>query len=267
MKQSMIIGNSSGKMTKQPNLGQKLFACRLIEKSNRMKSIIAAVAMINILLCCGCSDENTPPPPSVKPVASGTFVDPRDGFNYDWVRFNGLDWTVQNSHFQTSENSYGVYVLDQAIGETSEETTAKTVLKYGYLYTYEGALEAAPEGWRIPTDSDWTKLEEALGTSAEDAAKADWRGQYAGMLMTQGKEGTGLSFQYSGYWTATTSSYGSAYRLMGAYGFYWTATEDSSKGKEFSYYRKIMYNSPQVFRYSCDKKNMLSVRFVRDASN
>jgi uncharacterized protein (TIGR02145 family) len=232
-----------------------------------MKSIYAVIILINILFCCGCSDNDTESVPSVKPEASGSFVDDRDGFTYNWVRYNGLDWTVENSHYQTSENTFGVYIVNQVLGESSEETDAKTIAKYGYLYTYQGALEAAPDGWRVPTDDDWKKLEEALGTSAAEADKTDWRGTYAGTLMAQGEDGAGLRFQYSGYWSATTSSFGSPYRLMGAYGFYWTSTEDTAKGNKFSYYRKIVYNNSQVFRYSCDKSNMLSVRFVRDSSN
>ena len=263
MKENTIFGKLPKSMIKKSCELLPILASTL----NSMRSTVALVTILVVCMSYGCSNDDNASLPTVKPEASGTFVDPRDGFNYNWVRFNGLDWTVEKSHFQTSENTYGVYVLNQTIGETSEETTARTIAKYGYLYNYEGALEAAPEGWRVPTDNDWKKLEEALGTSTEDADKTDWRGQNAGTLMTQGKDGTGLSFQYSGYWTATTSSFGSPYRLMGAYGFYWTATEDTSKGDAFSYYRKIVYNSPQVFRYSGDKKNMLSVRFVRDASN
>ena len=49
--------------------------------------------------------------------------------------------------------------------------------EYGYLYTLEGARKAVPEGWRIPTDADWKKLEKALGmTDAECNEFETWRG-------------------------------------------------------------------------------------------
>ena len=33
--------------------------------------------------------------------------------------------------------------------------------QYGFLYTYEAALRALPEGWRLPTDEDWKALDES----------------------------------------------------------------------------------------------------------
>lgn len=39
---------------------------------------------------------------------------------------------------------------------------------YGLLYTYDAALAAIPEGWRLPSDADWKNLEKALGMTAEE---------------------------------------------------------------------------------------------------
>ena len=47
-----------------------------------------------------------------------------------------------------------------------------------FLYTYEGALKAVPEGWRLPTDDDWKKLEATLGMSVSQIGMLDeWRGK------------------------------------------------------------------------------------------
>lgn len=209
-----------------------------------------------------CSHDNDELP-SVTPEATGTMTDARDGFTYHWVRYGGLDWTVENSHFKTSEGTYGIYAQAGLIGDDNAEYDTRTVEKYGYLYNYDGVKEAAPEGWRVPTDEDWKKLEKALGMSADDAEGLEWRGSNEGTLMHSGD--SGLNMLYAGYYTYTTTSYGSSYRLISAYGFYWTSTEDTAKGGDYAYYRKLFYNYGGVFRYSCQKKNMLSVRFVRDA--
>lgn len=49
--------------------------------------------------------------------------------------------------------------------------------KYGLLYTLDAARKAVPEGWRIPTDEDWKKLEMALGMPASECDHLEeWRG-------------------------------------------------------------------------------------------
>lgn len=52
--------------------------------------------------------------------------------------------------------------------------------KYGLLYTLDAARKAVPEGWRIPTDEDWKKLERALGMITSDLDRMEeWRGSAA----------------------------------------------------------------------------------------
>lgn len=58
---------------------------------------------------------------------------------------------------------------------------------YGFLYSLEGARKAVPEGWRLPTDEDWKKLEATLGMSAEDLDKLEaWRGTGIGTALKMG---------------------------------------------------------------------------------
>lgn len=232
-----------------------------------MKTLHIANIILCILFCTGCDKENEETLPVVKPEATGEMIDARDQFNYHWVRYNGLDWTIENSHYKTTEGSYAIYVDNQIIGESEDERNSKTLAKYGYLYTYQGALEAAPDGWRVPTDDDWKNLEKTLGMSKNEAEDTEWRGKYTAELMKQDGEGTSLNFLCAGFWTVSISSYTSPFHLIGVYGLYWSSTEDTLKSNEYVYYRKIVYNSSKVFRYSIDKANMLSVRFVRDSDS
>ena len=60
---------------------------------------------------------------------------------------------------------------------------------YGLLYTYDAALAAIPEGWRLPSDADWKNLEKALGMTAEEVEKQDvWRGERQAVLLKEGEE-------------------------------------------------------------------------------
>ncbi len=52
------------------------------------------------------------------------------------------------------------------------------VKSYGFLYSYDAALKAVPDGWRLPTDDDFTTLERTLGLPADEAGlKEAWRGE------------------------------------------------------------------------------------------
>ena len=57
--------------------------------------------------------------------------------------------------------------------------------RFGCLYRLDQAFEAVPEGWRLPTDEDWQKLERHFGMSADEAAGLDWRGNVGGLMKTE----------------------------------------------------------------------------------
>jgi len=48
---------------------------------------------------------------------------------------------------------------------------ADSTKKYGPLYTWEAANVSCPEGWHLPSDSDWKTLERSLGMSDFDVDK------------------------------------------------------------------------------------------------
>ncbi len=229
----------------------------------KLYSVIAGMCLM--CLSFGCSDDDTAGLPVVTPETTGTYTDERDGYEYHWVRIGGLDWMVENSHYDLGdENNCRFYVSYENYESSFPEDEWSG--KYGFLYSYQGALDAVPDGWRLPSDADWKKLEQALGMSQIETDAMEWRGMVTADLMRQSNEGTMLGFQMAGYYTEHTIMSTSKWRFMGSYGFYWTSTKDESKDGEYYYYRKLFYNSSQVFRQSMEpEKNMLSVRFVRDA--
>lgn len=226
---------------------------------------ILLLMMLPLYALCGCgSDNDDVTPPSVKPDATGTMTDVRDGQIYHWVRFGGRDWIVENSKYNTGDENCSIYVTSQTIGQDYGANDSLTVKNYGYLYNYKGASEAAPDGWRLPSDDDWKSLEKALGMTADDTDGDGWRGTYQATLLQQGSDGTGLRLLLGGMEDANSTSFASHYLYMQAYGYYWTATGADATSST-AYIRKIQYNSPQVWRHSSSVKNMFSVRFVRDA--
>ena len=77
--------------------------------------------------------------------------DSRDGKSYKTVKIGDQVWMAENLAFEPSSGIYWVYNNDKT-----------NVPKYGYLY-WETALEVCPTAWHLPTDSEWTVLEDYLG--------------------------------------------------------------------------------------------------------
>lgn len=227
------------------------------------KIMFLLLSAMTLLTGCGSDDDDTLP--TVTPTATGTFVDERDGYEYHWVRFGGLDWMVENSHYDLGDDTNcKFYVGYEDTNNWYPED--KYSEKYGFLYTLDGAKAAAPDGWRVPTDDDWKSLEMALGMSKSQADATEWRGSNQSTLMQQNGEGTMLAMQMAGYYTSHTILSTSGYRFMSTYGFFWTQTNDEDKGGEYYFYRKLCYNTGKVYRQSMETTDqMLSVRFVRDA--
>lgn len=77
--------------------------------------------------------------------------------------------------------------VGKASHQKAEAANGGYVAKYGFLYTFEGAKAAVPEGWRLPTDEDWQQLERSLGlTESEVQLFEAWRGEGLAPLMSQG---------------------------------------------------------------------------------
>jgi len=200
--------------------------------------LAALLLTLGMPLLSSCSSDDDDNVAVVEPTATGTFTDERDGETYGYVRYGDLEWTTENCRYDTGEGC-NVYIDN---GQ-SDDDSLKHLAKYGRLYTHSAAEKAVPEGWRLPTDADWTALE-----------------QITGNYMT-----TALNLRYGGYYTQNTVMGGSGWRFRGVYGFYWAATQDDSKDGEYYFYRKIVYNELGAQRQSQEAANQLSVRFVRDA--
>ncbi len=227
--------------------------------------LVAASAIVAQTLLQSCSKDDIDTTP-VAPQLTGTFTDSRDGHEYTYVRYAGLDWMAENA----------AYVIDDPIlctiyqdADTYYEATAgnlstRNLDKYGCLYSLEGALQAAPEGWRLPTDAEWQTLEVAMGMNADDAARLEWRGEVAQRMMTYEGHSTPTDILMGGYYTTRTIMGTSGWRFKGSQAFFWTSTHDDAKAGDYYFYRKFTYNNDAIYRQSMEPAaNKLSVRYVR----
>ena len=102
--------------------------------------------------------------------------------------------------------------------------------RFGYLYSYEGALKAvkegAPEGFHLPTDAEWMMLERHLGMNTEELEDLEnWRG-HVGELLKTGEQGIGFNALYGGaaiYALSTIYNSRYVYKNEGAY--FWSSDQ------------------------------------------
>lgn len=155
---------------------------------------------------------------------------------------------------------------------------------FGLFYSYEDALKACPEGWRLPSDKDWSELAKAIkgedGTDYEHQPIPD----IAGKLMTDayfngikmweywpavGKptNESGMGMIPTGFATFDsqeegTDSKSSVFKGVYEYAVYWTSdlAEDG-----LAYYRYIFCEEPDLMIGKGDIKTFgASVRCVRN---
>lgn len=227
---------------------------------NRVLKIII-VAFCCTLSLMSCNDDEDNLTGNIPATKTGTFIDSRDGNEYKWVRYGKLDWMAENFRYDLQDEVNCMLYDGEGI------TGNLDVNKYGRLYTYKGAQNACPEGWRLPTDEDWKDLEMQMGMSESDANKWDWRGNVALKMMAIYENVTDINIQMAGYYTPHMVMGLSGCRYYGVYGYFWTSTSDNVEGKENGFYifRKFIYNSGNIFRQSTTDEYGMSVRYVRDA--
>lgn len=153
--------------------------------------------------------------------------------------------------------------------ELAERTNGRYVARYGFLYSYQGALQAVPKGWRLPTDEDWLKLEKALGLSETEANNnTAWRGEGLATLLSVGG-GSGFEAVKAGCNNYTHES-GDSYTNLHKNWYFWTATHYYDKDStQFAMVRMNSEFNDKVWRgpsrlATGHRQVLYSVRCVKD---
>jgi uncharacterized protein (TIGR02145 family) len=78
----------------------------------------------------------------------GSFTDSRDGQTYPMVTLGNQTWMAENLNYETDTGSW--------IYDGKPEP-------YGRYYSWYMALQVCPDGWHLPSDSEWNALVDFLG--------------------------------------------------------------------------------------------------------
>lgn len=196
---------------------------------------------------------------SARPAAS-TFVDPRDGYQYETVTIGTQVWMRKNLAFlpricRSDDTDCGLWVYGYSGTDTEAARKAPAYQQSGVLYSWAEALRACPAGWHLPTDGEWQQLETELGMSAAEAASSVWRGTDEGNAMKMGGS-SGLDVILAG-WRASFGKF----NFVGEHANFWTATEADA---QHAIERLIGASKQQIGRHTGMKGCGFSVRCIRD---
>lgn len=133
--------------------------------------------------------------------------------------------------------------------------------RYGKLYNWYAVNDPrglAPEGWKIPSDEDWSRLTDFLGGQIVASEKMKFTDFWADK---DGKPGHGTNESgFSGLPGGARGRDGT-FSLVGEGGYWWSSTEDNI---DIAWYRHLYYDVGPVYWDGSFKGSGLSVRCLRE---
>ena len=200
-------------------------------------------------------------------------TDERDGQTYKTVKIGTQTWMAENLNYAYTGVPYNYS------GSTSDSTSwchnnaAANCTKYGRLYTWAAAMDSVgtwsangkgcgyiktcsptypvrgicPEGWHLPTQTEWNTLFTAVGGSSTAGevlkSTSGWNSSgngsdtYSFSALPAGNRGNNGGFDYEGiyalFWSSTENNRNNAYNM---YLYYYYGDADlSNRIKDYGF--------------------------------
>lgn len=212
-------------------------------------------------------------------IQTGEFTDPGDGRVYKTVKLGNQLWMVENLNVSKYRNGDPIPEIrdDDKWGETdigawccynNENENEERFGKLYNWYTVNDPRGLAPEGWHIPSDSEWKELEVYLGMSQKEIDKTGWRGMNEGCKLKEKgtshwKPPNDCATNKSGF-TGLPGGYrdvSGEFLINGFSGYWWSSSEQETY---FAWYRTLYYTSDKIHRTSGYAGDGFSVRCIQD---
>jgi uncharacterized protein (TIGR02145 family) len=254
-----------------------------------MKKFFLRLSLVILYITfLGCSENAEQPPTLV--TNPGNLLTDIDGNVYQTVVIGNQTWSKSNlnvskytdgtpipqvtdiNHWRFLTTGAWCYLENKTINGT---TYGKFYNWYAVAGIYDAASAAnpalrkklVPDGWHIPTDSDWTSLTESLGGENVAGGKMKATGTIqagTGLWYNPNEAATnesGLTCIAGGHLRSTNpETFGLTY-FQGLYGFWWSSTEFST---DKAWYRSLRNTMGLVNKGNAYKEDGLSVRCVKD---
>ncbi len=192
-----------------------------------------------------------------------------EGVDYYYITYNGLDWMRNN----LANKNYGApYSNAEAVSDI-----------LGRFYSYNEALKACPEGWRLPTDQEWLELAKSINPDVKGAVGETIKGIAKDFMakvefnfeemweywpevgeITNKSQLAVIPSGYANLGKKVSEKYpNAAFQGITEYATFWT--KDTVDGEDMAYYRYFFCDQPDFFVSKGDKNSFgANVRCVRD---
>ena len=192
-----------------------------------------------------------------------------DDYTYSVVEIGDQCWFSEN--LRTT-----VYADDSSIPEVTGSSAwsglftgarcdynndASNVAAYGRLYNWyavDNASGLCPSGWHVPTDGEWTALEDYITAQGFNGTEGTALKSTSGW--NYGGNGTD-DFGFSALPGGLRNGYDGDFYGAGNYGYWWSSSPSGGN----AWYRSLGYTNPGISRYNNNPRYGFSVRCLRDA--
>jgi uncharacterized protein (TIGR02145 family) len=225
-----------------------------------------------------------------QPCLGAAMVIDIDGNTYNTVQIGNQCWMKENlrtTHFANGANiPMGSTESYNAPYRYAPDNNNSNVSTYGYLYNWpavmygtsssnanpSGVQGICPNGWHVPSDSEWTQLTYYVGShmqyqcnnSSDNIAKAlasttGWNTSSNACAVGNNPSANNTT----GFSVLPAGIYPNYYGLFGYSTFFWSTTEE---GVYNAYYRYLSYKYADVSMNRREKSCGFSVRCLRNAT-
>ena len=218
-----------------------------------------------------------------------TSVTDQDGNTYDYLTYGDQVWTVENAEMVTYRDGT---VIPQVTDNTEWDSLTTGAWSYydndptkGKLYNWYAVMgihdtdpntpnkEFAPEGWHVPSDAEWTTLENHLITNGYNYDDTTTENKIAKAMASTtgwntstntGAIGNDQSLNNSSGFNTFPEGYrsgGGPFYNEGYQSGFWSSTENSA---DSAWFRHLYSDGSYITIHNINEQNGYSVRFVKD---
>jgi uncharacterized protein (TIGR02145 family) len=214
-------------------------------------------------------------------AASGSTVTDYDGNIYPTVQIGSQTWMAGNLKVTHYEDGSAIPLVEGTSAWDGMTTSSRAYCwynnstanrdTYGGLYSWAGAMKGAassssnpsgvqgvcPDGWHLPSDSEWTVLTDYLGGLSnaggkmKEAGLVHWNSPNVGANNASGFTALPGGNRY----------YSGSFDGIGNGAIFWSTTESNSSNAWVS---GLNYNSAEAYSYDDLKRSGFSVRCVKN---
>ena len=194
-----------------------------------------------------------------------------DGYNYGLTTIGDQCWFAENLRTTLYADGSAIPELTDHTEWAATSTGARcdynnvpfpNVATYGRLYNWHAATDASglcPSGWHVPTDGEWTGLEDYITSQGFDGTEGTALKSTSGWSAGNGTDDFGFAALPGG---RRNNGNFNSFTGIGSIGRWWSSSPDGSDA-----WSRNMNQNPGISRGSTDPGKGFSIRCLRNADH